>query len=119
MNNDYKKIFGNNLKYYMMIRQKTRNDLANDLDIPYTSIRDYEKGLCLAKPDKLEKIAKYLDVPVYKLTNDKEIAKAMDSTNGLEHDKIISEAIIKMSKLNKEEIKYIIRTIDMISNDKQ
>lgn len=119
MDNDYKKIFGNNLRYYMMLRQKTRKDLENDLGIPYTSIRDYEKGLCLAKPDKLEKIANYLDVPVYKLTNDKETSKIMDNANNLENDKILSEAIIKLSKLNQEEIKYIIKTIDMISSDKQ
>ena len=33
-----KEIFAKNLKYYMEINKKDRNDLARDLEIPYTTI---------------------------------------------------------------------------------
>ena len=119
MDRKYNEIVGKNLKYYMMIRKKTRNDLANDLGIPYTSIRDYEKGVCLAKPDKMEKIASYLNVPVHKLTQDKNNPVIIDSIYNSDYSRLMSEAVVKMSNLNEEEIKYIIKTIDMITNDKQ
>ncbi len=119
MNKIYNEILSKNLKYYMAIRGKTRNNLANDLDIPYSSIRDYEKGICYAKMDKLEKIANYFEIPVEKLIKDHNSANTVGVIEENEDSKLMYEIMVKLSKLNKDGKKYISKTIDMVSNDEQ
>ena len=119
MSKNYNEILSKNLTYYMAIRGKKRKDLANDLGITYSSIRDYEKGICYAKIDKLEKIDNYFGITVDKLTQDHDSANTIKVIQENDDSKLMYEIMVKLSKLNKDEKKYISKTIDMVANDRQ
>lgn len=62
-----KKLFSNNLKYFMALNNKTRNDLSKDLKISYTTICDWVNGKVVPRPSKQDRIAEYLGISVSKL----------------------------------------------------
>lgn len=134
MGKNNKEIFSENLRYYMNLRIKSRKDISMATGIPYGSIRDYEKGYCYAKPDKIEKIANYLEISPLKLTkehikddimdivdNSEDSKMILDIKNIIDNSedkKLILDIMIKLSKLSKEDKKHIMRTLDYISNEK-
>ena len=59
---DNKNIFATNLKRYMALKDKTRNDLANDLGISYYTVTDWVKGKKYPRMDKVEMLADYFGV---------------------------------------------------------
>jgi len=67
-----KEIFAKNLQYYMNINNKDRNDIARDLDLPYTTITSWCKGLFYPRIDKIQLLANYFGVQKADLVEDKE-----------------------------------------------
>lgn len=57
-----KKVFAENLKYYMNINNKTRADVCRDLDIPYSTFTDWCNANIYPRIDKIEILANYFDV---------------------------------------------------------
>lgn len=57
-----KKIFSKNLKKYMKINNKDRNDVAKDLDIPYSTLTDWINGNIYPRIDKIQLLANYFDI---------------------------------------------------------
>lgn len=114
-----REIFSNNLRYYMKIKGMTRNELADLTGIAYTTIRDYEKGICYAKMDKIKKIAEELDISPLMLTEKQNISEIMRIVDNSEDSQIMLEIMVKLSKLSLEGKKYISNTIDVINNSKQ
>lgn len=57
-----KKIFAENLKYYMNINNKTRADVCRDLDIPYSTFTDWCNANIYPRIDKIEILANYFDI---------------------------------------------------------
>ena len=57
-----KEIFAKNLKYYMNINHKDRNDVARDLDLPYTTITSWCKGEFYPRIDKIQLLANYFGI---------------------------------------------------------
>ena len=51
--------FPKRLLHYMTEYGKTRNDLVRDLDLKYSTIRDWEKGITVPRMDKVELLANY------------------------------------------------------------
>lgn len=119
MNKRFREIFSNNLRYYMKIKGVTRKELADNTGIAYTTIRDYEKGICYAKMEKIEKIAVELDIPTYKLTDAHDTADIMNIIDNSEDSKLMLETMTYLEKLSKEKKQYILNTIKMIYNDMQ
>jgi len=114
-----REIFSNNLRYYMTIKGMTRNKLADLTGIAYTTIRDYEKGICYAKMDKIKLIAEKLGVSPLMLTEKQNVSDIMDIVDNSEDSQIMLDIIIKLSKLSLEGKRYISNTIDVINNSKQ
>ena len=54
-----KKIFSENLKYYMTLNNKDRSKLRDDLKINYSTIRDWTNGRAYPRIDKIEMLANY------------------------------------------------------------
>ena len=54
-----KEIFAENLKYYMMINQKDRTDIARDLELPYTTVTSWYNAEFYPRIDKIELLANY------------------------------------------------------------
>ncbi|MCD7863583.1 MAG: hypothetical protein LUG61_08810 [Lachnospiraceae bacterium] len=58
----YKKIFSENLKYYMSINEKTQVDIINDLGVNKSSISTWCNGTRLPRMDKVDMLAKYFHI---------------------------------------------------------
>jgi transcriptional regulator with XRE-family HTH domain len=74
-----KKVFSRNLKHYMTINNKGRNEICESLKIPYTTFTDWEKGNIYPRIDKIEMLANYFKIQKSDLIEDKLL--------GLENDK--------------------------------
>lgn len=57
-----KEIFSKNLRYYMTLNKKTRNDICNDLGFKYTTFTDWYNGNIYPRIDKIEIIANYFRI---------------------------------------------------------
>ena len=57
-----KEIFANNLKYYMNKKGIDRNTLCSDLNLKYTTVRDWLKGITYPRIGKIELLANYFGI---------------------------------------------------------
>lgn len=67
----YKKIFAENLKYYMKLHNKNQADLINDLGFNKSSVSTWCNGTRLPRMDKVDILAKYFDINRSDLIEDK------------------------------------------------
>ena len=58
----YKKIFSNNLNYYMNECEKTQTDLVNDLGFNKSAVSTWCNGTRLPRMDKVEALAQYFHI---------------------------------------------------------
>ena len=66
-----KEIFSKNLAYYMNKKGIDRNTLCSDLDLKYTTVRDWLKGITYPRIGKIELLANYFNVNKSDLIEDK------------------------------------------------
>ena len=57
-----KEIFSKNLKYYMTLNNKDRNDICHDLNFPYTTFAEWYNGNIYPRIDKIEMLANYFNI---------------------------------------------------------
>ena len=57
-----KEIFANNLSFYMEQKGVDRNTLCADLDLKYTTVRDWLKGITYPRIGKIELLANYFNI---------------------------------------------------------
>lgn len=63
MEEDYfKKVFSNNLKFYMNLNNKSQVDIINDLGINKSAISTWCNGTRLPRMDKVDMLAKYFGI---------------------------------------------------------
>lgn len=74
-----KEIFAKNLNYYMSINKKDRNDLARDLNLPYTTITSWCKGEFYPRIDKIQLLANYFSIQKSDLVEDKHSGNTTDN----------------------------------------
>lgn len=74
-----KEIFAKNLKYYMTINSKTRNDVCKDLGFKYTTFTDWYNGNIYPRIDKIEMLANYFRIEKSDLIENKEKNKFTSS----------------------------------------
>ena len=108
-------IFVKNLKYYMTINNKTRNDICQALEIPYTTFADWYNGKIYPRIDKIEMLANYFEIRKSDLVEDK--------TNKSTYSAIVSVYGTIPAGIPMEMIEDIIDTeeisIDMLKGNKQ
>lgn len=63
-----RKIFAENLKYYMDKNKKSKNDLSTDLQFKYSTVRDWVSGAKYPRMDKVQKLATYFNIKKSDLT---------------------------------------------------
>ncbi len=68
-----KEIFAKNLNYYMLLNHKDRNDIARDLDLPYTTVTGWCKGEFYPRIDKIEALANYFEIRKSDLVEEKNL----------------------------------------------
>lgn len=57
-----KKVLAENLRYYMDLHDKSRNDLCSALDLSYTTVSDWVNGKKYPRIDKIEMMANYFGI---------------------------------------------------------
>lgn len=57
-----KKIMANNIKKYMNLNNKTRNEICHDLGFKYTTFSDWVNGKKYPRIDKIEMLANYFGI---------------------------------------------------------
>lgn len=101
-----KEIFSKNLAYYMNKKGVDRNTLCADLDLKYTTVRDWLKGITYPRIGKIELLANYFNVNKSDLIEDK-TEKQEDIDNSL-----ISQINTKVTKLHKTRQKKVLTFAD-------
>ncbi len=66
-----KEILAKNLEYYMKINSKDRNDVARDLDIPYTTLTSWLKAEFYPRIDRIQLLANYFGIQKSDLVEEK------------------------------------------------
>ena len=66
-----KEIFAKNLRRYMEMNEKTRNDICKDLGFSYTTFSDWYNGKKYPRIDKIEMLASYCGILKSDLVEDK------------------------------------------------
>jgi transcriptional regulator with XRE-family HTH domain len=101
---EIKTILGENLKFYRKVKQLSQEQLSEKVDISVKHLSSIERGLNFVSADLLEKLAFYVDVPVfYFFVNKRELFYNDVMLNKI--DKIIEKQLIRTI----EEIKIDIR----------
>lgn len=54
-----KEIFAKNLRYYMNLNHKDRNDISRDLELPYTTVTSWYNAEFYPRIDKIQLLANY------------------------------------------------------------
>ncbi|HGR8225616.1 TPA: S24 family peptidase [Streptococcus pneumoniae] len=98
-----KEIFANNLSFYMEQKGVDRNTLCTDLDLKYTTVRDWLKGITYPRIGKIELLANYFNINKSDLIENK-ISTAQPS------DSLLEEITNTARKLNTENKKIVLRT---------
>lgn len=98
-----KEIFANNLSFYMNQRGIDRNTLCADLDLKYTTVRDWLKGITYPRIGKIELLANYFNINKSDLIENK-ISTAQSS------DYLLEEITNTARKLNTDNKKIVLRT---------
>lgn len=70
-----KEIFSKNLQYYMRINNKDRNEVARDLNIPYSTLADWYNGNKYPRIDKIQLLADYFDIKKSDLVEKRSLKK--------------------------------------------
>lgn len=117
-----KEIFAKNLRYYMNLYNKTRNEVANDNNVSYTTLASWLNGDNYPRIDKIERLANYFRVnkadlienkysdkePYYNDPSVTEYAQAVKDNPNL---RLLFDASKDMSK---DDIDFVLNTIEML-----
>lgn len=67
-----KEVFAKNLKYYMDLYNKSRNDIAKITNVPYSTVSSWCNALFYPRIDKIEMLANYFNILKSDLVDNKE-----------------------------------------------
>lgn len=92
-----KKVFSENLRYYMKLNNKDRTKICNELGFKYTTLREWVKGTAYPRIDKIEMLANYFGIQKSDLIEKNDILLVEGNT-----EKVLFNHIMNLSK-NKTE----------------
>lgn len=103
--NEYKKIFSKNLRYYMNKYNKKQSDLINDLGFSSSTISNWCTGEKLPRMDKVQILADYFHINKSDLIEEK---KQDDETPAiLQYYNVLNDLGKKEATKRVEELTYI------------
>lgn len=86
-NREDKKIFAENLNYYLHMKNLSRRKLSEQLGIPYPTIADWAKGKKLPRVENLNQLAKFFGVSLSDLIEKKSFFEQQDCSINNDHNK--------------------------------
>lgn len=76
---DNKEIFARNFRKQMELHDKTRQDVSNALGIGYSTVASWANGTKYPRMDKVEQIAKYLNISISDLVEGRKEQPTVDN----------------------------------------
>lgn len=118
MNNDKsKEIFAENLEIQMNRKGVDRNKLCADLDLKYTTVRDWLKGITYPRIGKIELLADYFGITKSDLIEDKtQIVKELKIPTSPLVQKITEKAIKLTTPRKQKVLNYATEQLNEQSN---
>jgi len=118
-----KEVFSRNLKHYMTINNKGRNEICESLKIPYTTFTDWEKGNVYPRIDKIELLANYFNIQKSGLIEEKYDISPNNNNFVIDEAarQLLNERKVlasKSSKANLEQLKQMNKIMDALFGDK-
>ena len=107
-----KEIFANNLSFYMERKGVDRNTLCADLDLKYTTVRDWLKGITYPRIGKIELLANYFNI------NKSDLIENKNST-AQPSDSLLERITNTARKLNTDNKKIVLRMSEDLLNEQK
>lgn len=83
IDDQYKKIFSKNLRYYMALHNKEQIDIINDLGFNKSAVSTWCNGTRLPRMDKVEKLAQYFNINRSDLIEEKRQNPELPKSKGI------------------------------------
>ena len=109
-NEEQRRIFAENLNYYMQLNNKQQVDVAKDLEINPTTLNMWCKANALPSTGKIRKLADYFHIGMTNLT---------DLRNPEDSDSRYSDAIVNISMNDKRFCDIIIAYNELPADKKE
>lgn len=93
---DNKNVFASNLKRYMELKGKSRNDISEALGISYFTVSDWVNGKKYPRMDKVEMLANYFGIQKSDLIEIKEHSSSPSEPVLSEGEKILLDLFRKI-----------------------
>lgn len=91
-----KEIFSKNLKYYMALNDKNRQQISDDLKIKYSTLCEWVSGKKYPRIDKIELLANYFKIKKSDLIEDKK-----HNSNNIKTDELTTDENILIANYRK------------------
>lgn len=106
---DNKNVFASNLKRYMEVKGKTRNDISEALGISYFTVSDWVNGKKYPRMDKVEMLANYFGIQKSDLIEIKEEKTSPEEPKLSEGEELLLELFRRVPKDKQELVLQMIR----------
>lgn len=113
-----KEIFSKNLDYYMKKKGVDRNTLCADLNLKYTTVRDWLKGITYPRIGKIELLANYFNVNKSDLIEDKS-NKITTISPKINFDPRQAILLSNYNKLNDNRKNKLVQTSEKLLSEEQ
>lgn len=116
---DNKNIFASNLKRYMELKGKSRNDISEALGISYFTVSDWVNGKKYPRMDKVEMLANYFGIQKSDLIEIKVGKNPPEKIELSEGEKMWLELYHRISDETKEVLVTMTNSFDRLPKDRQ
>ena len=106
---DNKNIFASNLKRYMELKGKSRNDISDALGISYFTVSDWVNGKKYPRMDKVEMLANYFDIQKSDLIEIKSQSASPDNLSLTEGEALLLDLFRKVPEEQQTLVLQMIR----------
>lgn len=116
---DNKNVFASNLKRYMEVKGKTRNDISEALGISYFTVSDWVNGKKYPRMDKVEMLANYFGIQKSDLIEIKIENNSPKEPELSEGEKMWLDLYHRLSDETRDVLINAMTNLDRIPKDKQ
>lgn len=116
-----KKVFSENLNYYMTLNNKDRNKICEDLKLNYSTVRDWTNGRAYPRIDKIEMLANYFSIQKSDLIEKKDTlitdiekgAKLTEQIMALGNNDIEKELLVSCTMLDPQQQEVVLNMVKL------
>ena len=106
---DNKNVFATNLKRYMEVKGRSRNDISEALGISYFTVSDWVNGKKYPRMDKVEMLANYFGIQKSDLIEEKDEKTSPDEPQLTEGEEMLLDLFRRIPEDKQELVLQMIR----------